>query len=135
MTVSIRRVSYCYLEVADKPGEGARVFEALQQQGVSLLSMTAFPTKGGKSQIDLVAGSGDLEAAAAKAGLKLSKKKSAFFITGDDRPGAVAEILKKLADAKINVTATNAACGQTGFGMIVWVKPGDVDAAAKALGG
>jgi hypothetical protein len=135
MAETIRRVSYYHVEVPDKPGEGARVFGALQQQGVSLISMTAFPLKGGKSQIDLVPGSGDLEAAAAKAGFKLSPKKSAFFVTGDDRPGAVAAVLKKLADAKINVIATNAACGQTGFGMILWVKPADLDAAAKALGG
>jgi predicted amino acid-binding ACT domain protein len=135
MAETIRRVSYYHVEVPDKPGEGARVFGALQQQGVNLLALSAFPVKGGKSQIDLVAGSGELEAAAAKAGLKLSSKKSAFFITGDDRPGAVAAVLKKLADAKINVIATNAACGQTGFGMLLWVKPADLDAAAKVLGG
>lgn len=134
MAEKVRRVTYSYVEVPDKPGEGARVLSALQQQGVSLLSMTAFPKSSGRSQIDLVASSGDLDGAAAKAGLKLSAKKQAFFITGDDRPGAAGDILKRLAEAKVNVTATNACCGQTGFGMIVWVKPKDVDAAAKALG-
>ena len=132
--MKIDRVTYAYLEVTDKPGEGARVLGKLQENGVNLKSMTAFPTSGGKSQIDVVAGSGDLDAAAKKAGLKLSAKKQAFFISGEDRPGAVAAILKKLADAKINVTATNAASGQTGFGMIVFVKQKDLDAAAKALG-
>ncbi len=134
MAEKVRRVTYSYVEVADKPGEGARALAALQQQGVSLMSVTAFPSSAGRAQIDLVASSGDLDAAAKKAGLKLSPKKQAFFVTGDDRPGAAADILKRLAEAKINVTAMNAACGQTGFGMIVWVKPKDVDAAAKALG-
>jgi len=134
MADKIRRVNYCHVEVADRPGEGARVLAALHDQGVSLLSMTAFPRGTGNAQIDLVAGTGDLEKAAAKAGLKLSARKPAFFITGTDRPGAVASILKKLAEAKINVTAANAACGQSGFGMILWVKPADVEAAAKALG-
>jgi hypothetical protein len=133
MADKTRRVNYFHVEVPDRPAEAARVLAALQDQGVSLLSMTAFPRGTGNAQIDLVAGAGDLEKAAAKAGLKLSAKKQAFFITGADRPGAVASILKKLADVKINVTAANAACGQTGFGMILWVKPADVEAAAKAL--
>jgi len=134
MADKIRRVDYYYVDVPDRPGEAARVLIALRDQGVSLLSMTAFPRSAGTAQVDLVAGKGDLEKAAGKAGLKLSPKKQAFFITGADRPGAVAEILGKLADAKINVTAANAACGQTGFGMVLWVKPADVEAAAKALG-
>ena len=134
MAEKIRRVTYSYVEVPDKPGEGARVLAAFQQQGVSLLSVTAFPTSAGRSQIDVIAASGDLDAAASKAGLKLSPRKQAFFVSGDDRPGAVADILRRLSEAKVNVTATNAACGQTGFGMVVFVKPGDVEAAAKALG-
>jgi hypothetical protein len=134
MADKIRRVDYCYVQVQDRPGEAARVLGALRDQGVSLMSMTAFPTGAGNAQIDVVAGKGDLDKAAAKAGLKLSAKKPAFFITGADRAGAVAEILERLAKANVNVTATNAACGQSGFGMIVWVKPSDVDAASRALG-
>ena len=134
MADTIRKVDYCYVEVPDKPGEGARILRALREHGVSLLSLTAFPTKPGTTQLDLVAASGDLEKAAAKANLKVSAKKQAFFVTGADRPGAVADILARLAEAKINVTAANAACGQSGFGMILWVKPKDVDGAAKALG-
>jgi predicted amino acid-binding ACT domain protein len=135
MGEKISRVSYCYVEVADKPGEGARVLAALQKEGVNLLSLTAFPTAKGKCQIDLVAAGGDLDAAAAKARLKLSKKKQAFYVTGEDRPGAAAEILQILANAKINVIATNANVGPGGFGMIIWVKQGDVEAAAKAFAG
>ncbi len=101
MADKIRR-DYRYVEVPDQPGEGARVLGALHEQGVSLLSMTAFPTGGGNAQIDLVAGSGELEKAAEKAGLKLSAKKQAFFVTGADRPGAVAALLKKLADAPMD---------------------------------
>lgn len=134
MSDNIRRVDYYYVEVPDRVGEGARVLSALREQGVSLLSVTAFPRAAGNVQIDLVPSNGDLERAAARAGLKLSRKKQAFYITGSDRPGAVAEILGRLAEAKINVTAANANCGQAGFGMILWVKPADVEAAAKALG-
>src|SRR5258708_10588866 len=110
MADRIRRVDYCYVEVPDRPGEGARVLGGLQEQGVSLLSMTAFPTSGGKSQIDLVAASGDLENAAQKAGLKLSAKKRSLFVTVADLPCAVVAIFLKLAVSLMNVASVIAAC-------------------------
>ncbi len=50
--------------------------------------------------------------------------------------GAIADILGKLADAKINVTAVDALCaGENRYGAILWVKPPDRKRAAKALAG
>lgn len=73
--------------------------------------------------------------AAKKAGLKFSRKKTGFLIQGKDKVGAIADILSKLADAKINVTALNAvSTGKGRFGAILWVKPESVRRAAKALG-
>lgn len=41
----------------------------------------------------------------------------------------------KLAEAKINITATIAtAAGGGRYGMVLWVAPADYEAAAKALG-
>jgi len=42
MADQIRRVDYFYVEVPDKPGEGARVLTALKEAGVNLLNFTAF---------------------------------------------------------------------------------------------
>ena len=55
MADRIRRVDYFYVEVPDKPGEGARVLAQLKEAGVNLVSFTAFPTSSGKAQLDLVA--------------------------------------------------------------------------------
>jgi hypothetical protein len=43
-------------------------------------------------------------------------------------------VLRKLAEAKVNVRAANGCAGQGGFGLILWVAPSDLTAAAKALG-
>ena len=135
MADQIRRVDYFYVEVPDKPGEGARVLSALREGGVDLLNFTAFPGAGGKAQLDLVTDNADALTKAAKgAGLTLSGRKQAFFVQGQNRAGAAAEVLRKLADAKVNVRAANGSAGQGGFGMIVWVAPADIAAAAKALG-
>ena len=76
----------------------------------------------------------DAAKAAKSAGLNLSPKKQAFFVQGQNRAGAAADVLRKLADAKVNVRGANGSAGQGGFGMIVWVAPSDYAAAAKALG-
>jgi hypothetical protein len=135
MADQIRRVDYFYVEVPDKPGEGARVLDSLREAKVNLLSFTAFPTSGGKAQVDLVAEDPEaLQRAAKSAGLKLSPRKQAFFIQGGDRAGAAGEVLRKLANAGINVRAANGCASQGRFGLIVWVPPANFDAAAKALG-
>jgi hypothetical protein len=54
---------------------------------------------------------------------------------GDDRPGVIADLLQRLAAAKINVTALDAVCAGSGrYGAILWVAPRDVTRAARALG-
>lgn len=132
---TIRKVEYFAMDVADKPGEGARILGALRSAGVNLLAFTGFPS-GRRAQIDFIPDDAvAFKAAARRAGLKIKPKKSAFLVGGEDRPGAVAEIMGRLAAAKINVTAIDAVCAGAGrYGAILWVKPPDVARAAKALG-
>jgi hypothetical protein len=135
MAETVRIVDYFYTETPDKPGEAARVLSALHDAGVNLLVFTSFPL-GRKSQMDFIPEDpATFKAAAKSAGPKLSPKKRGFLIQGEDRPGAIAEILEKLASARINVTATDAVCSGGGrYGAILWVKPPDVVKAAKAIG-
>ena len=136
MADEIREVDYYYVTVPDKPGGGVRVLNALHQAGINLLGLCAFPHGARRSQLDLVPeDSAAFSKAARKAGLKLSKKKRGFFIQGDDRPGALSEMLGKLAQAGINVTAVQVACAGSGrYGGLLWVKPADLRKAARALG-
>ena len=135
MTDTITRVDYFYIETPDKPGEAARALSTLKDAGISLLAFTGFP-KGRRSQLDFIpVDPAAFVKVAKKAGWKLSAKKSGFLIQGEDRIGAVADVLSKLADAKINVTAIDAVCAGAGrYGAILWVKPPDLKRAAKALG-
>lgn len=136
MADKVRRVEYYYVTVPDKPGEGLKVLSALKDAGVLLLACQAFPTGGGKAQLDLVPeDAGKFRKAAEAARLSLTGPRRAFLITGDDRVGAAAEHAKKLADASINVTAVTAlGAGSGRYGMIVWVAPADYEKATKALG-
>ncbi len=135
MSETIRKVDYFAMDVANKPGEGARVLAALAAWGVNLLAFTGFPS-GRRAQIDFVPESTPAFLAAAKqVKLKFKPKKTGFLVQGDDRPGSVADLLKRLADAKINVTAIDAvSVGTSRYGAILWVKPKDVNRTSKALG-
>jgi hypothetical protein len=136
MPEEIRRIDYYYVSMPDKPGEGARVLTALRAAGINLIGVSAFPEGARKSQLDLIPeDSGALAQAAKSARLKLSRKKSGFLIQGEDRPGAVADLVNKLAEAKINVTSVQAFCSGGGrYGGMLWVKASDLRKAAKALG-
>ncbi len=136
MPDNVRRVTYFYVEVPDKPGEGAKLFERLREARVNLLSFTAFPTGGGKAQVDIVPQDTNAFLDTAKRhGLKVTGPKEAFLVQGGDRVGVVAEWLGRLSAAKVNVTAANAcAAPGGGFGMILWVKASDLAAAGRALG-
>jgi hypothetical protein len=135
MADTIRRVSYYYTTIPDKPGEGTRLLEVLRNAGTNLLAVHAFPSAR-KAQVDFVPADAGVFAAAAKgAKIKLSKPKTAFLIDGDDRVGALAGTLARLSAAKINVTAVTGVCAGMGrYGAILWVKQKDVTKAASALG-
>ncbi len=135
MTDTIRRVDYFYIDTPNKPGEAARALSTLKDAGINLLAFTGFP-KGRRAQLDFIpADSAAFVRVAKKAKWKLSAKKSGFLIRGEDRPGALSDVMNKLAAAKINVTAVDAVCaGADRWGAILWVKPRDLARAAKALG-
>ena len=135
MAETVQRVQYFYIEVSDKPGEGATVLSMLKEAGVNLLAFSGFP-KGRRAQIDFIpADPAAFRAAARKAKLKLVGPKRGFLVQGEERVGAVAELMSKLAEAGINVTAIDAvAAGAGRYGAILWVKPQDVQKAARILG-
>lgn len=136
MAEKIKRVNYYYATVKDKPGEGRRLLEFCSAHGVNLVNFTAFPLGRGQAQLDFFPqDSQKLKLAAKEAGITLVGPKKAFLIQGDDRLGVLIEYHLRLADAGINVYASNGTSdGRGNFGYVLWVKPKDYEKAARALG-
>lgn len=131
----VRRIEYYYAIVPNRTGAGAKVFNALKTGGVNLIAVNGFPRCMRRAQLDFVPSDRDaLVAVAKKAGVKLVGPKVAFLIQGEDRTGAVADVLSKLEKAQISVTAMQAIATGAGYGAILWVKPHDVSKTAQALG-
>jgi len=135
MAETIRLVDYFYIEAPDKPGEGVKVLKQLKEAGVNLDAFSGFP-KGRRAQLDFIPNDpAAFKAVAKKAKWKVVGPKKGFLIQGEDRVGAVADLMESLAAAKINLTAIDAICAVGGrFGALLWVKPRDVKRAAKIFG-
>jgi hypothetical protein len=135
MADTIRLVEYFYMTAPDKPGEGARALNTLKESGVNLVAFSAFP-EGRRAQLDFIpADAAAFKQAAKQAKWRVVGPKRGFLVQGDDRVGAVADLLERLGAAKINVTAIDAVTVTDGrYGAIFWVAPKDVKKAAALLG-
>jgi len=134
MATTIRKLGYYSMKVANRPGSGAQLLDALKLAGVNLHAFTGFPDRGG-AQVDFMPENEvAFRRAARKAGLKLSARKTVFLMQGDNRPGALTAALGKLAQARINLVALDAVtAGKKRFGAIFWVKKQNVARAARIL--
>lgn len=136
MAATIQRVEYFYATVRDRPGEAYGMLSHLASGGVNLLAFSAVPTGHLATQLAIFPERSDvLVRAAARTGLTLSGPEHALLIQGDDELGALAEIHRKLADARVNVYASSGVTdGRGRFGYVVYVRPEDFEDAARALG-
>lgn len=134
MANTIRLVEYFYLTTSDKPGEAVRALNVLKEAGVNLLAFSGFP-EGRRAQLDFIpADPAGFRQAAKRAKWKVVGPKRGFLVQGDDRAGAIADLLEPLAAAAINVTAIDAVSVDGRYGAILWVAPKDVKKTAALLG-
>lgn len=134
MPDTVQRVEYFKVKVPNKPGEGARLLSALGEAGINLLAFSGFP-EGRGSQLDFVpADPAAFRGFAKRSKWKVAGPRRALLLSGEDRVGAIADVHRKLAEARINVTAVDAVCAGAGrYGAILWVAARDYGKAAMLL--
>jgi hypothetical protein len=134
MRPSLRRVDSYSMEVPNRPGEAYRILQTLDEAGVDLVFFTAYPLGEDKAVVDLVVHDPSrLQYALQTKHLPAVQRTPAFMISGPARLGGAAEILRRLADARINVHAASGTAQGGAFGMVLWIPPSDFEAAARAL--
>ncbi|MCD6360278.1 MAG: hypothetical protein J7M38_05375 [Armatimonadetes bacterium] len=136
MANAIAKVERYSVEVADQPGEGVRILEALKAGKVNLIACWGYPLgAAGNARIELVPEDGAaLRAAVKKAKIKVKKECGAFCVADRNKVGALAAAMAKLAEKGINVRAVQAVATGTKYGALIEVDPKDVRKAARALG-
>ncbi|HEY3042454.1 MAG TPA: hypothetical protein VGJ39_00410 [Vicinamibacterales bacterium] len=134
MADTVRQVDYFYLLVPQRPGEAARILRTLKDAGVNLLAFSGFP-EGRRGQLDFFpADAAAFRNVAKAAKWKVTGPRRGFLIQGDDRVGAIADLVGRLADAKINMTALDAVSVDGRYGAMCWVARRDLKKAAQVLG-
>jgi len=134
MAEEIRVVEHYSASILNKVGEGARVLGALRDAGVNLIAFWGYKHGAGRAQLEFMPeDSATFVAAAKQAKLRL-RKSTALYIHGEDRPGAIADILTKLAGAHVSVVALQAVCGGGGgYGTVVFLPPTAIRKGAGVL--
>ncbi len=135
MALTIRKVDYFYVTVADQPGEAYKLLTLLSEIGINMLAFTVVPLGQGHTHLTVFPeDSQKIKEVAEKSGIKLSDPQRAFLVQGDDELGALVGIHEKLYRANVNVTASNAVSdGKGAFGYILYVREKEYDRAASAL--
>ncbi len=135
MALSIRKVAYFYTTVEDAAEHAASLLSLLASEEIDLLAFSAVPFGPQHTQLTIFPESpARFLRAAEKYGLSLLGPQHAILVQGDDRLGALADVHRKLTEAKVSVYAsTGVTDGHGHFGYLVYVREQDHEVAAAAL--
>lgn len=134
MAETVRLLDYFHIDVPNRAGEGAKVTRALKDAGVDLIAFSGFPS-GRKAQLDFFPVDPAAFRQVAKANRwKVVGPRRGFLVQGDDRIGAVSDLIEKLAGARIDVIAIDAVAVEGRYGALCWVDPRSLKKAAAVLG-
>jgi hypothetical protein len=129
-----KKIDLLTVKLDPKPGALAQALGTLREAKVNLIASWGYQMGPGEAQAHFFTGDLDrAKQALTKAG-KTPKTESAFWVEDADKIGAYHGVLQKLAQAGINVEATDAFAIGGKFATVIFVAEGDVPKAAKALG-
>jgi hypothetical protein len=118
MDLIVERIDVWAATIEDKPGGLAAALSVLRDAGADLKFVIArrTPESPGKGVVFVTPLQGDHEIrAASQVGFNITSSLHSVCVMGTDRPGIVAELTQKLADAGINLRGVSAAVIGTQF--------------------
>jgi hypothetical protein len=95
------------LTLDDRPGTLAKVTDAIAKAGINIEGYCAVPSGNGKGTFRVVTKDpGSTRKALESAGFKVQEERDVALIDAEDRPGFLAQTLRRLADNELNVGPT-----------------------------
>lgn len=133
--MDITRATYYLIATEDRPGQLARFSKAMSEHEINLAGVWCFGT--GRGNAEIIAIPRDPHAfkkVAREAGWSI-REGSCFHLTGEDRAGALADTLDRIAQEGINLHAVDAMGFEERYSAYVWCDEQDVEKLRKVLKG
>lgn len=128
-----KRVPYFKAIIENKPGALLAIAKDLKDRKIDLIALKGIG-QAGQGEILVVAKNPDALREAWKDSGILVEEGTVFLMSGTDATGALVTSLEAIANAGVNIVATEALGVGGKFGTILWVSPEDLDKTAQALG-
>lgn len=129
-----RKIEVLTVKLDPKPGALVQVLEAFREAKVNVTASWGYQMGPGEAQAHFFTSQLDqAKRALTKLG-KTPRTESAFWVEDADQIGNYHGVLRKIADAGLNVEATDAFAIGGRFATVIFVAESDVPKAAKALG-
>jgi hypothetical protein len=130
----ITKEIYFIIASDNAPGELARINATLMSERVDCSGIWGFPSHGLSAEITVLPRDANkFIATADRAGWRY-RQGFCFHLEGTDKTGAIVDILKQLADDKINLTAVDAMAIEGKFACCLWVPEQELEHVAQVLG-
>ena len=133
--MDIERATYFSIKTADRSGELARFTKRMSEHGVNLGGVWAFGV--GRGSAEIIAIPRDVPAfkrALLGAGWVVQEG-ACFHLSGDDRAGALADTLDRIAQEDVNLQAVDAMGISGRYSAYVWCEEKDMEKLRKILKG
>jgi predicted amino acid-binding ACT domain protein len=135
VALHVSSVEYFYLRVQDSGGTAYEILEKLAVEDVNILAFSAVPF--GPDHVELTIfpdSSAAFTELAKQLGWAATGPQHALLVQGDDRLGALADILRMLAQADVEVYASSGVTDGGGrFGYVIYFSESDHEKAKRAL--
>jgi hypothetical protein len=129
-----KKIDLLTVKLDPKTGALAQVLGALREAKVNITASWAYQMGPGEAQAHFFTGDLDrAKKALTKVG-KTPKTESAFWVDDADQIGNYHSVVQKIAQAGINIEATDAFAIGGKFATVIFVAENDVAKTAKALG-
>ncbi len=134
MDVQTKRIELLVLDLQARAGALAEVFAGLREAQVDIIGCWAYQMGPDQAHAYLYARDGaKAKAALAKLGRQV-RTEQACYATGTDQLGVYHDLLRKVANAGVNLEATDAFAVEGKFATVFWVDQKDIVRLCQALG-